>query len=592
MNRRVDRRVRAATLLIVAAGGSLSATSASAQVWLNNVPDTYQHQRWGARAAQNIPRMQANGNPVVPAANIAVAGAADARGDGTWANRGYFPGTAVPARPDSGFFYGLCFQASNVNQFYHFRQLGYKTFGGAGAGLNPANETQQHDQVQSFETAYNAERSALLAVVNNGALANAVRLDALKRINTPNLINSVLNTRGAGPNQGLAGLKAQNFKQVGNQVKYIGADGTEKFLGKQTLASHIPQLFRARDMANLRLAYPFEGADLAGTPQQGLWWAGTTPDGGNFHNVTVAGYDAAGAGGNGTIYFADPDSNPLGGVGANGNRNIDAGWVGTTADWKAAEPAAVPAAATAGQTKEKRFAAGAAVRVPGAFVAGQPPAADRTGLYYEGTLGAGRKEFDIAAGGFDRYDGVQIRYLETLETIKAIAKPAGAGGAGSAKGLSITTGAADAINRITDFWIFPSSSDEVITAATIPDGLDAGNWSIDLIDAFDMDSPLFIDDWGNERPFGGVHVSTLSGSLGAIEGGDLLDLEYETLTTLDLSAWDFIYNDRLDLSLESLGVQSYGGYAGYNLATEQIPAPGALGLFGLGLIFSAGRRRR
>ena len=529
------------TLLVV-----FRALPAPAQVtWQRNIPDTFQHQRWGARP-----------NQAITGAPAGVPGAADAAGDSSWQCDEYDAGP-----PEEASAFGLCFQASTVNLLYHFRQRGYSTFqqctapaaqvgvpcknnpdcgvGGTCTNTAPANTDQLHDQVRIFKADYD---------MTAGGTGTAV-------------INGVLDKRGTGPAQGLAGLVAQNFKQDGNDVRYTSSDGTQKNLGKGTLYDHVVAVFKAHDVVNLRLAHTLPV--VAGTPQASLWWAGADEDGGAFHNVSVAGFDAT------VLYFADPDTNPVG-ANAKGNRNIDAGWVPFPNDkldrWKKA----AAALAAVGDVKPRRFAAGAAIPVPAAAA---PTAAEQARLYYTGTLSNDKKAFAIAAGGgFDRYDTVQIRYLETLEARKAVARPAGTGGpAGAAKGLSFTPGPSEAENQINDIWVFPGSADGAFVGANFVFPADAANWSIVIVPA----SPPFVDPWGNNRSFGALHVSTV-GTAGTLTGGTELDLSYETTSGQDLSAWEVAYDDQFDATLSSLGVQCYGSQCGYSLGREElVPDTGA-----------------
>lgn len=528
---------------------TMAALPAAAQTWLPQIPDAYQHQRWGAKPGQAVP-----GEPG------GVTGAADPGGDSLWQASNYV------AAPESVNFFGLCFQTSNVNQLYYFRQRGFTTFG----ANNPTNVTQLHNEIPLFATAFQAAPG-----------------------NTPNSINKVLDDRGAGPSKGLGkGLLAQNFKQVSDRVQYISATGVTADLGKNTLFEHVKTIVgKEKDAANLRLAYTVIPA--VGAPQRSLWWRGPNADGGNFHNVTVAGFDAT------NVFFADPDSNPTAGTGAEGNRNFDGGWKSSLPIWKSA-PAAV---AAAGEVKPRRFAEGATpagVPVPAGAA---PTAAEQRRLYFSGTLDATKTALRIADMDFNRYDGVQIRYLETMEVKRADNRPAPApivplGGAGAVSPFTFEVSPTlDSTNRINQFFVFPASPLEALTAAVVEPSK-SSQWTSNIIPAYDPGNPmsvLYMDPWGNARPYGGVELSTTAGDVGSLVGSDILAFDYMTAGGGKLTAWDFVYNDRFDASLESLAVQVIGDLSGYDLASQQIPEPAALALVVIAgaLMFNRqGRARR
>lgn len=506
----------------------------AAPIWQANISDVFQHQRWGAPAAVG----------------------ADPGGDLEW-EATYFPVSKTVK------FGGWCFNAATVNQLYHFRQEGKRSFGPpGGAATNPANVKALEDELKEFVSDFGT---------NAGIGESRLKV-----------VNDVLEARGAGKTAGVKnGLMAQNFKQVGNTVKYVSALGKEHNLGKATLFNHIPTLFKDKGTANLRLAHAFNFADRKGTPQEALWWAGVKPDEGNFHSVTIAGYDKAG---DGTIFFADPDSNPTG-AGANGNRDDNGGWNPSVANWRAA-----PAGVGAPAVKLRRFdeATPAGVPVPAGAV---PTAAEQSKLYFTGTLAATKKEFAIADANFDRYDGVDIRYLDTIELFKAAPKPpvipaAGGGSASLSHIFEISPADALAENIMNEFWLFPASADEMISAVDVSDSA----WSVSIL------PPGFVDPWGNNvHDYGGIYATTdLPGS--ELAGLEALDLLYDTVGGSQVSAWDFAYNDKTDFTLESFSVQAFGDLAGYNLPVFQsvIPEPASfmLALIGLGTLLHYSKRKR
>jgi hypothetical protein len=474
----------------------------------------------------------------LPAGTAGIPGGADPGGDKDWQAK-YIAGP--PEKIQGG---GWCFQVGVTNQLYHFSERNYRTFGPAVGPVLPIGTVAQlHDEVKTFVGAFNAAPGATTAAA----------------------INNVLDQRGTGPTSGTSGLLSQTFRQAGGNVRAVGSDGVERKIGKSTLFDHTSTLFKNGDMANLRLKY--DSVPAAGSSQESLWWRGS------FHVVTVAGLDKAA----GTMWFADPDSNK-------GNTNTDAGWsFDDLAEWKAA-PAGVP-------VKQRRYAAADAFAPAGAA----PTNAERDNFYYEGKLDAARTEFGIAAGANDRYDGVEIEYLETMETIKGAAKPAPPGGfpAGEPKKFQVTPNGST--NKINEFWIFPTALDRVLTFTfdMLSDLLNRG-WRLELapLNSPDPLDTLTLREFGGARIFADPTLPYWSTQPQVgLAGSDLLEFSYDTMSGQTLSAWDFIYNDSTDLSLESLGVQSIGGLAGYNLPTLQIPSPGvtataaALGLLAL-------RRRR
>lgn len=518
--------------------------------WQSNIPDLFQHQRWGSDAT--------------------IPGGAAGAGDPTWEAYDYMPampagpGGMPPATPESVDFGGWCFQVATTNELYQFNQRGYRTFGPAvGPPNTPNTILSLHDAVKTFNTAFEAT------------------FDATPK-STSRRINDILTARGAGPDQGLSGLLSQNFVQQGTSIYYRNARGIDSKFGKGTLYDHVQTTIRGGDLSNLRLTHE------ATTDK--LWWAGANPGSGNFHVVTVAGIDPAG---NGTLWFADPDSNK-------GNANANAGWSIDIADWKAA-PAGVP-------TKARRYNGGDAFKPAGAA----PTNAERDMFYYEGLLAPTKTSFAIPAAASDRYDDVEIKFLETMETIKGTTKGAGAGGPppGGAKKFSVSPGASSN-SIINEIWLYPSRSIEKIInlistgfGGTAP--ASAWNWTLmpGLTDSPSSapflpsaDNVPGFDRYGNARDDGGLYLTVnpsdpfWTGRPLGLLGSELLEFEYDTLGGVELEGWDFLYNDFNDTSLVSLGVQTFGANSGFALPHIQVPEPAELALLLLAGLLTLLRHR-
>ncbi|MCL4220779.1 MAG: hypothetical protein KJZ65_05375 [Phycisphaerales bacterium] len=498
-----------------AAGLALVCGTCQAQaVWMAKISDAYQHQRWGN----------------------------DRRGDATWESNG-----------------GWCMNASKTNQLYYWRQKGKPVFGSFnGAAVNPGDAKELSDQIKKFKTSLDAQWQ------NGEKLVKG--------------LNDVLESRGVGKSSRDArnqpdGLLVQMFKQVGAAVKYISSTGDESNLGKGTLFSHLAAIFTAKDAVDLRLSYEKTAQQRRGTPQAGLWWAGREPEKDNFHNVTVAGYNTAGKG---TIYFADPDSNPMP-RSNDGNRDQDAGWDSSPANWRAA-PNAV-------DVKQRRFREGPRVIDPTPVPGGAAPNAnEQKRLYYAGTLNENGTHFEIANADFDRYNGVFVRYLQTMEAFRGGNKnaPNPLPDTGGSFVFSVSPGLPDARNIINEFWLFAASSQEMITSVDV---LSQSGWNVELL------GTNYVDPWDNQRRFGGVHIWTDADANDGLLGDEYLDFSYQTAGLTQLTAWDLVYNDRFDTSLASLSVQAVGGLAGYDVGGYQVPTPAAMGLLGGAVAFRSRRRR-
>lgn len=569
-------RLRA--LVAVATVCGMCTTGLAAPDWWKDIPDSFQHQKWGAPAG-------AQPQPLNP-----IAGANDPGGDTlspmqngrvlSWelfrTDNPPFPAPFQNRKTALGSFNGWCNIATYTNQFYHFKQKGYPVTTG-----NVNNSDDLHNEVRALAEG--------LFLLGNGQ-------DLTKDL------NKVLIARNINPTKARDGLTAQNYKQDGNDVKFTSSTGVTKKLPKSTLFDHLQTAFKFGDTASLRLGY--EGNPDISDAQYALWWRGPSVANGRetgaFHSVAVAGFDKAG---NGTIFFADPDSNPTGN-GQFGNKDDNAGWSeadgglsnfnATASDnWLAAPGVALP-------VKQRRFGGGAAVPKP---AGNAPMQAEQDKLYFPGTLADNKKQFSIADNDYNRYDTVNIRYVETLEAVKAGKKPRAPFQLGGDPFVfEVSPGQPDSgpnaiTGTINEFLLSPANSIEEITSlsnlrlndsavpsvvVSNPNTLLPGVWNIYFY------GENSIDPYGNDLPWGGLSIRAGAG-IPALSGVDLFDFEYTTVGSKELTAWDFLYNDYNDnpcdddvfqLCYESLGVQTLGG--GYDLPLLQIPEPGTLSLLVFG----------
>lgn len=501
----------------------LGASAMGAPVWQRYISDSYQHQRWGAPATGTVPT----------AADVAPA-------DQTWQ-------ATYNAGANTVSFGGWCAMAAQVNMFYRFNRLGYRTFGPAGGGgnFNPTTVAEFQTEVKKLWTEYNPAAGAFNAS------------------GRPKKFTNVLNARGAGPDQGLAGLSAHNYRQVGADVKYLSADGVERIAKPNSKVLFVlPGLLGRGDSASIRM-----NANPAGTGSVLNWW--------NFHCVTVGGYDITDR----TIWFADPDSNK-------GNTNAQAGWTAFDfapavagdgiLDWLAAPPGI--------GSKIRRFVEGGGAPDGIPVPAGAAPTnAERDSFYFPGKLKPDIVTFENNTAGYNRYNGVKVDMLETIETIKGIAKPAAPGApAGAAKGFSVSANTGNDLG-MTEFYLFSMPGQDVSVDLL---SLAGTGWTASPFAGFD---PL-----GNLRS-SGWHFSAISLS-DVLIGTEVLDFDYFRLSGV-IDAWDLVYNNVAIDSITGLPVgdaeffvQAWGDLAGYELDMLQVPGPGGLvvGLLGAAML----RRRR
>lgn len=438
--------------------------------------------------------------------------------------------------------FGWCFWAATYNQLYKFEKGGgYDTIPGS-----PTDAETFHNGLKSWR--------------NDWLLAPAMRAGEK--------LNRVMKDRAVGQDKGIKGLVWQQFTQDGANITFENAAGVEVDLGAGTIFEQAQKVIGVGDTASIR---------ITGSKTRLRWWGGDNLDlatSGLFHQMTVAGYDDA----NRLLYLSDPDSNPTG-ASADGNRNADAGWKLGNDEWDE-PPADNP-------TKMRRFANADPIPSPGAT---PPAAADITKRYNQTKLDAGKTKIDGNPGATKRFDGSEIRQMHTLETIKGAVKPAGAPGGpppGTAKPGAFQVSPNNPGTSIDEFWIFPIGAEfsDPFTNEFYLDGnpTPLDDWSV--VDAWTAGE--FDDSFGIERPFGGIHVQ--ADTLFALNDFMVLNMTYETTNPFEeFLAWDFYYMSGEDLT--SLGVQVIGG--GWDAQVNQVPAPGALGVIGAGVLASSRRRRR
>src|SRR5271165_595329 len=345
----------------IAAVGALFCTlwlvpASNAQTFYSNVPDFFQHQKWGT------------GNNMVE--------------DPNW-------------EKDAGW----CFYASTVNQFFFLKKKGY-------TGLLVNNTIAGPPK---WLPASSAEIEALVSAYDPNS---KLQKDCKALVGRPLLqddTNCILADRGASPELGVSGgLIHQYLQQIGTKVQFLSSDGTKKNIPNTTLFAEMQKYLRGGDSVNLRLGH---------IASDKVWWSGDNPFAGDFHSVTVAGFDT---GGNGRIWFADPDSNPDHNH-IPGNTNDNSGWQTTTRG-------ELP------YIRLRRFVGNEQLPVP---VNNPPTANEIAQRYLEARMQAGGTSFDGAGPNFDRYNDTDIVALNIIEIVKGAAKGAGKGPAPSAVGLNI-----------------------------------------------------------------------------------------------------------------------------------------------------------
>lgn len=272
--RRPTRRAGSAPGLVAGATAALAllGSAHAAEVFAPNIPDFFQHQRWGVDGT----------NP-------------DAYADSDWEKDG-----------------GWCYQASMLNTFYFFEKKGgfdsILPDAITGAGWRAAFTTE-------LPAIIDEQESLPAPDLDGNGMPDGHRIwnDAYHRI---------LQKRGVGPEKGVKkGLIRMEFLQVGGDVEYSSSAGGKKKISTTSLFRVAQSALRNRDAINLFLT------KTTATTQ--LWWSGPDVAQGAFHVVSLVGYDDAAK----KIWFADPDSNPdptgadpdPGAAG--GNTNANAGWI-------------------------------------------------------------------------------------------------------------------------------------------------------------------------------------------------------------------------------------------------------------------------
>lgn len=467
-------------------------TPANAQTWYPNIPDFYQHQKYGP------------GNNQIE--------------DPDWEKGG-----------------GWCFDVSTINQFFFFKKKGYNGLLDNDVTSGPPKWLPASSAAVKQFVADKGANSALQKA------CNAAGADPLLK----DFINCILDNRGAGPKLGVGkGLIHVTLQQTYDSVKkqydvvYYAADGSVKVLKENsTLFDAMQKYLNDGDSVNLFLAHDTSAK---------LWWSGPKPDKGNYHSVTVAGVDTTK--GSEKIWFADPDSNPDHNHASKvlvevawlpGNMNKNAGW--TPIDNM------VNCGADGGMhtnlqcIRLRRFVGNEPIPVP---AGNNPTQKEIDQRYFEAVMVQPDKvTFNGKNGDFDRYDGTLVLGLNVVGVVDAATKS----GKLSPDGANIfeVSPGGDGATPIDEFWVFPTSYDEQITDVT------------DLPPGWQFESGSGLDPWGNDRPYGWVHVYTPMGpGYNPLVGNDVLDMTYDTGSGNPLTAWDAFVRYQGDDA--NLGVQAFG----------------------------------
>jgi len=167
--------------------------------------------------------------------------------------------------------------------------------------------------------------------------------------------------------------------------------------------------------------------------------------------------------------------------------------------------------------------------------------------YFAASMAEGKFKFAKSSQEkFNRFDDVEILGLNTLEVTQA-GKPRGKPGEQLDDGgypFEVSPGA-DGAAPIDEFWVFSSSSENMITQVTLSTD-DQKHWSAELVSG--------VDPWGNYRPYGGIHVKAISPTY-ALMGDETLDLTYYTVED-PLDAFDAVLSYSTDPS--SVRLQVFG----------------------------------
>ena len=441
----------------------------NAQTFYSNVPDFFQHQKWGT------------GDNKVE--------------DPEWEKDG-----------------GWCFYASTINQFFFLKKKGY-------------NGLLINDTIADPPKWLPASSAEIKQLVSDYDPNSKLQKDC-KGLGNPLLedeTNCILADRGAGPDRGIhGGLVHQYLQQIGTTVQFLSSDGTKKRIKNTTLFTEMQKYLRGGDSLNLRLGH---------IASDKVWWSGDDPFGPNFHSVTVAGVDL---GRGGRIWFADPDSNP--------DHNHFSGNTNDNSGWKTTTRGELP------YIRLRRFVGNEQLPVP---VNNPPTQTEIDQRYFVAVMQTGGTSFDGTGADFDRYNDTDIVALNIVEIVKGAAKgpgkPAGLNPA-SRNTFEVTPGGVGNL-PIDEFWVFSSTSDQInfVDTSTLPRG-----WQADLQLAFGLDA------WGNDRPYGWMHVFTPQGlDYNPLKDTDVLDVAYDTFSHNPLAAWDVMFAYQGDPA--NLRVQVFGG---------------------------------
>ncbi len=396
---------------------------------------------------------------------------------------------------------GWCYQTSVLNQFSFMSAKG-----GVFTGVIPVAMTLPATWRATFP-------DEIKKLVDAPTLANPNPLDRV----WDDAYHRALNVRGVGPRSARGtGLVRSEIFEKGTSVEYQSSAGPTFTVKDRTLLQAGLAILKNKDAVNLYLR-------RAATAK--LWWSGAGA--GAFHSVTLVGVDIPAK----TVWFADPDSNPDP-AGADGNENSNAGWNGPAV----MDPTKHP-------VKKRRFPAGAQpLPIPNTALA-----ADRALRLFETKLKNDLVTFDLSAAAvaaFDRYDGVAITKLVGLHVIPAKGKTiAGAASTGFSFELGPNGGDTLPIDTV---WFFPA--DRAIDFGR-PFTFDVPGWTIT-----DIIMPGELDEWENERPFGGFRAAGP-----ALVDMDALTFECFTTDEEEIIHWDLIVDWADDPDAAALRIYAMGG---------------------------------
>lgn len=491
--------------------------------WINNLPDFYQHQ--AAQEDPVIPFPYPAGNPNGPQANRAQA----------WQFGG-----------------GWCAGVAILNNMYQWSTRH--------ASMN--NLIRDGDIRQDTGKWITPMRNNIAYTAVFGAL-------------TGTGVNAFIDMLGYGAGAALMGDPALQYAEY-----RVAQDGGDK--GKVIFQSHrgavtvkIPKIsnsnqkreasafdFIRMQMLADRTVNPRIGAKNAPDPDGVLWWKGPNIYGGHYHLLSAAGIDAGAVTDtkfNGTIWFADPDSNK-----GSKTENAGAEWVPRTISGQTRNESKVPAARKYNATDDPN-------RPIPARDGSNPKllAAGFDKFYGFMTLeddGFTVKSSDTGASGKARYEKTTITAVGTMGAITAV-KAAGSRGSGDDAPveslLRITNSVSGAVDQV---MIFPDKG-------VVPGEM----YDMASIDPYDLAAPL-----------GGAVYNIADFAQGSmLHPGQSLILPITTLT--DFNFFDvFIRDSETNTWFASAHAADNSLDVYYEL---QAPTPSAITLAGLGLLLISRRKR-